>query len=82
MVYPSSIKTALSENKNEEIFAILDGQQRLTSLYIGLKGSYAEKLAHKRWNNENAYPEKKLYLNLLSTSKDADKNNSCGKKWH
>lgn len=61
-----------SINKNEEIFAILDGQQRLTSLYIGLKGSYAEKLAHKRWNNENAYPEKKLYLNLLSTSKDAD----------
>lgn len=27
--------------------AILDGQQRLTSLYIGLKGSYTERLRYK-----------------------------------
>ena len=45
--------------------AILDGQQRMTSLYIGLMGTYAEKLKHKRKDNENAYPVKKLYLNLM-----------------
>ena len=30
------------------ITAILDGQQRLTSLYIGLKGTYSFKLPHQQ----------------------------------
>ncbi len=46
--------------------AILDGQQRMTSLYIGLKGTYAEKLKYKSKNNKNNYPVKKLYLNLMN----------------
>ena len=54
------------------IIAILDGQQRLTSLYIGLKGSYAYKLPRKRWDNDAAFPKRKLYLNLLSPSEDND----------
>ncbi|WP_051314918.1 DUF262 domain-containing protein [Alteribacter aurantiacus] len=49
----------------EDINAILDGQQRLTSLYIGLKGSYSYKLPRKRMDNDRAYPNRKLYLNLL-----------------
>lgn len=49
----------------KNLVAVLDGQQRLTALYIGLKGSYAEKIKHKRRNNPGAYPVKKLYLNLL-----------------
>jgi hypothetical protein len=52
--------------------AVLDGQQRLTSLYIALKGSYAAKLPYKRWDNPSAFPEKRLYLNLLSKSDDED----------
>lgn len=56
----------------EDITAILDGQQRLTALYIGLKGSYSYKLPRKRWDNSNAFPERKLYLNLLSPSEDPD----------
>ncbi|RYE33097.1 MAG: DUF262 domain-containing protein, partial [Sphingobacteriales bacterium] len=48
------------------VTAILDGQQRLTSIYIGLAGSYAEKLPKSRWSNQNAFPKKRLYLNLLA----------------
>ena len=59
-------------NGNENVVAILDGQQRLTSLYIGLKGSYAYKLSHRRFDNEQAYPIRKLYLNLLSASKNLE----------
>ena len=51
-----------------EIIAILDGQQRLTSLYIGLKGTYTYKLRRKRWDNDSAFPTRKLYLNLVSPS--------------
>lgn len=57
---------------SEDIIAVLDGQQRLTSLYIGLKGSYAYKLSYKRWDNEQAYPVRKLYLNLLAASEDSE----------
>lgn len=52
--------------------AILDGQQRMTSLYIGLMGSYAEKLKHKKKENKNAYPVKKLYLNLMYNPEATD----------
>lgn len=56
----------------EGITAILDGQQRLTSIYIALKGSFAEKLPRKRWDNDLAYPKKKLYLNLVNKSEDSE----------
>ncbi len=56
---------------NDDIMAVLDGQQRLTSLYIALKGAYAQKLSYKRWDNDQAYPKKRLYLNLLSASEDS-----------
>ncbi|NOQ34003.1 MAG: DUF262 domain-containing protein [Methanosarcinales archaeon] len=55
-----------------DVTAILDGQQRLTSLYIGLKGTYAYKLPKKWWDNPSAFPERKLYLNLLRKSDDID----------
>lgn len=57
---------------SDDIIAILDGQQRMTSLYIGLKGSYAYKISHKRWDNPQAYPMRKLYLNVLGESEDTD----------
>jgi uncharacterized protein with ParB-like and HNH nuclease domain len=45
--------------------AILDGQQRLTALYLGLKGTYAFKRPRVVWkDNEYALPTRKLYLNL------------------
>lgn len=56
----------------EDITAILDGQQRLTALYIGLKGTYAYKLPRRRWDSDDAFPKRELYLNLLSESKDFD----------
>lgn len=51
--------------------AVIDGQQRLTSLYIGLKGSYAYKLARKWWSNtEENIPTRHLYLNLVNPLPD------------
>jgi hypothetical protein len=45
--------------------AVLDGQQRLTALNVGLRGSLAVKEPNKWWNNPKAFPVKKLYLDLL-----------------
>lgn len=55
-----------------EVTAILDGQQRFTSVYIGLKGTYTYKLPRKFRNNDAAYPERHLYLNLLSESSEEE----------
>ncbi len=49
-----------------EIIGVLDGQQRLSSLYIGLQGTHTEKQPRKHYNNEDAYKKTRLYLNLLS----------------
>ena len=52
------------------VTAILDGQQRLTALNIGLRGSHAEKLPRRWRNNVDAYPVKRL---VLPCSHPADK---------
>lgn len=53
--------------------AILDGQQRLASLYIGLKGSYAYKKPRVWWEDtEYAIPTRYLYLNILNPLKDQE----------
>ena len=45
--------------------AVLDGQQRLTALYIGLRGSYAYRTPRlKEEDSERTYPTRKLYLNI------------------
>lgn len=54
--------------QNRAVTAVLDGQQRLTALNIGLCGSMAVKEPHKWWNNPNAFPVRYLYLDLLGSS--------------
>jgi len=51
---------------NQAITAVLDGQQRLTALNIGLRGSMAIKQPNKWWTNPDAFPRKTLRLNLLA----------------
>lgn len=57
---------------DEPVTAVLDGQQRLTALNIGLRGSLAEKLPRKRRSNPDAFPKKRLYVNVISESSDAE----------
>lgn len=44
---------------------ILDGQQRLTSLYIGLRGTYTIKKKWMAWDNPKSWVTQSLYLDLL-----------------
>ena len=46
---------------NDNVMAVLDGQQRLTSIYIGLKGTYAYKMPFKQWKNNCIPGEKALF---------------------
>ncbi len=55
----------LAAMPDRELTAVLDGQQRLTALNIGLRGTIARKLPRKWWNSPDAFPIRKLYLDLL-----------------
>lgn len=57
---------------HQNVTAVLDGQQRLTALNIGLRGSMAVKQPNKWWNNPDAFPEKSLRLNLLAAQTPDD----------
>ena len=50
-----------------DFYAVIDGQQRLTSIYLGLKGSYAYKLPRK-WlkDDEESLPTRWLYIDILN----------------
>lgn len=57
---------------DKQVTAMLDGQQRLTSLNIGLRGSYAVR-SYRAWaNNPNAYPLRRLYLNVFGEAEEND----------
>lgn len=45
---------------------VLDGQQRLTSLMIGLRGTYVTKKKYKRWDNPDAWSDQRLHIDLLA----------------
>jgi uncharacterized protein with ParB-like and HNH nuclease domain len=49
---------------NQDIYLVLDGQQRLTSLYLGLKGSY--RYFYYNWKHT------RLYLNLFKKPERSD----------
>lgn len=51
---------------------VLDGQQRLTSLLIGLKGTYEIKKKWKRWDNPDAWTKARLYIDLLHDAYEGD----------
>ena len=57
---------------DEDIIALLDGQQRMTSMYIALTGSYAERMRYYRKDSARSYPKKKLHLNLLASSDELE----------
>ena len=75
-VFREQFKTHNEEINTEgynDFTAILDGQQRLTSIYVGLKGSYAYKKS-RVWleDTEYAIPTRHLYLNILESLKDQE----------
>ncbi|MCK9160050.1 MAG: DUF262 domain-containing protein [Bacteroidaceae bacterium] len=66
--YNRTHNDSISTDHVNDFYSILDGQQRLTALFIGLCGSYAYKeyrraFAYSEWS----YPTRHLYLNISKT---------------
>ena len=63
----------ISTNGISSFNAVLDGQQRLTSLYLGLKGSFGYKEYRRKWEDtEWSIPTRHLYLNITTELQDEE----------
>ena len=58
-------EVAPSPHLADEFIGVLDGQQRLNSMYVALQGSYAYRRKYARWENAASFPARHLYVNLL-----------------
>ena len=93
----SNEKINVSQVKSSDLDIVLEGQQRLTSLYLGLRGSRTLRRPYARSTTVNPYDQKFLYLNLdyrpnsdnpedvyqfeFKTLEDARKVNANGVHW-
>lgn len=69
---PHNKKIDITKVNSNDLHIVLDGQQRLTSLFIGLKGARTLKKPKGWWDNPNSFEEKKLYLNLKYKPEEED----------
>lgn len=53
--------------------AVLDGQQRITSLYIGVRGKYRTHIKGKPWDKLESYIDRFLCINVLYIPKGDNK---------
>lgn len=74
-IYPEELTNVTYHNQRyddepeqppSKVNLVLDGQQRLTSFYIGLEGSYTDKIPNKRKKRVDSWEKKFLYLNVVS----------------
>jgi len=68
----------LDVDPTQAVTAVLDGQQRLTSLNIGLRGTYAYRNKGGWATKEWSYPTRTLHLNLLGYAPE----NEAGLRYH
>jgi hypothetical protein len=59
------MQNTLTSADGRDVVLVLDGQQRMTSLLIALRGTFAEKAKFKRRSSFDAWSAKTLYLNLI-----------------
>lgn len=63
-----------------QLTLVLDGQQRLTSLLLGLKGTYTVKKKYKRKSSSDAWSDRQLFLDIFKdpVSEDDDEDREFG----
>jgi len=56
----------------DNIWGVMDGQQRMSAFYLGLTGTYTYKKGKGHWKNDRSFNKCKLYLNLFSSKDEND----------
>jgi hypothetical protein len=64
-----NVHNEIAEPDGRDVVLVLDGQQRLTSLLIGLQGTFTVRSKYSRRNNPDAWSKQRLYIDLLKDPK-------------
>lgn len=81
--YPPDLDDVQNHNKRvkngiddipDKVTLVLDGQQRLTSIYLGLRGTYTDRKPRTLKSLEKNYRRKLLFLNLFNDPEKIDEN--------
>lgn len=75
-------KVNIEQINADDLSIVLDGQQRLTSLYIGLKGTRTLKKPKAWRDNPNAFEEKQLFINLRYQPKEENPDDNFEFEFH
>jgi len=67
-----NIQAASPHLGERELTGVLDGQQRLTSMYVALQGSYTVRKKYSKKKGDEAYQRLHLYVNLLHVRDEAE----------
>jgi Protein of unknown function DUF262/Protein of unknown function (DUF1524) len=70
--YRTDARNEPTSAEGRSVVLVLDGQQRLTSMLIGLRGTFQEKAKGARASNLAAWSAKSLYLDLLKDPERSD----------
>ena len=65
----------------QQLTLVLDGQQRLTALSVGLRGFYETKKKYMAWSNPNAWVKRRLYLDLFKDPKTDEEGDEGGMRY-
>lgn len=65
----------------QQLTLVLDGQQRLTALSVGLRGFYETRKPRGWWNNPNAWVKRRLYLDLFKDSRTEEEDDEGGLRY-
>ncbi|MFC7705220.1 DUF262 domain-containing protein [Plastorhodobacter daqingensis] len=80
--YRPDVANEATSAEGRQVVLVLDGQQRLTSLLIGLRGTFSERAKGARHSNAAAWSAKSLFIDLLKDpdprSADDDGENEFG----
>jgi hypothetical protein len=61
-----------------QLWLVLDGQQRLTALQVGLRGFYTIKKKYRRWDDPEAWKRHRLYLDVLHDPRAPEEDGESG----
>ena len=62
----------LADEELSEYFAVLDGQQRITALYLGIKGSWRTHKKYTDWTKDTSYFFRYFCINILQQRDNDD----------
>lgn len=62
----------VNASRRSDYFAVLDGQQRITSIYLGIKGKYSTHIKRRSWDQPSSFIDTYLCIDIFHKPNQED----------